>query len=140
MLQTLGRHITHVGGVGAGQIAKAANQMIVGMTITAVAEALALARRAGVDPARVREALRGGYAESRILELHGRRMVEGDYVPGGRSATQLKDLNQSLELAEAVGLDLPALRLCRDLYDRLVRAGDGPLDHAALYRLYDTGR
>lgn len=136
LFQAMGRRVTHVGGVGAGQVAKAANQVIVGLTIGAVAEALALARAAGVDPARVRDAIRGGFAESRILELHGQRMTSGDFTPGGRAATQAKDMRQALELAAALGVALPATALNRELYDRLVAQGDGGLDHAALYRLY----
>lgn len=136
LFQAMGRRITHVGDVGAGQVAKAANQVIVGLTIGAVAEALALARAAGVDPARVRDAIRGGFAESRILELHGQRMVTGDFTPGGRATTQLKDMRQALELAQSLGLDLPATALSRELYARLTEQGDGGLDHAALYRLY----
>lgn len=136
LFQAMGRRTTHVGGVGAGQVAKAANQVIVGLTIGAVAEALALARAAGVDPARVRDAIRGGFAESRILELHGQRMVSGDFTPGGRVATQAKDMRQALELAAAVGVELPATALSRALYERLIDQGDGGLDHAALYRIY----
>lgn len=139
LFQAMGRRITHVGDVGAGQVAKAANQVIVGLTIGAVAEALALARAAGVDPARVRDAIRGGFAESRILELHGQRMVTGDFTPGGRATTQLKDMRQALELAQSLGLDLPATALSRELYARLTEQGDGGLDHAALYRLYAPG-
>ncbi|WP_448190097.1 NAD(P)-dependent oxidoreductase [Azospirillum sp. sgz301742] len=136
LFQTLGRRITHVGDVGAGQIAKTANQVIVGLTIGAVAEALALAKAAGADPAKVREAIRGGFAESRILELHGGRMVSGDFAPGARVTTQLKDLTQAEALAEDAGIDLPAVSLCRELYEMLVEKGDGGLDHAALYRLF----
>ncbi|WP_051340743.1 NAD(P)-dependent oxidoreductase [Azospirillum halopraeferens] len=136
LFAAMGRRITHVGGPGAGQVAKAANQVIVALSIGAVAEALALARAAGVDPARVREAIRGGFAESRILELHGERMVTGNYTPGGRSSVQLKDLNQALALAAESGIDLPAVTLSRTLYERLVDRGDGGLDHAALYRLF----
>jgi 3-hydroxyisobutyrate dehydrogenase-like beta-hydroxyacid dehydrogenase len=134
LLSVLGRRLTHVGDVGAGQVAKAANQVIVGLTIGAVAEGLALARAAGVDPARVREALIGGFADSRILELHGRRMVEGDFQPGGRVVIQHKDLTQALDLAESLGLTLPATALNRALFARLIEAGDGDLDHAALIR------
>lgn len=136
LFQAMGRRITHVGDVGAGQVAKAANQVIVGLTIGAVAEALALARAAGVDPARVRDAIRGGFAESRILELHGGRMVSGDFTPGGRATTQAKDMRQALELAATLGLELPAVALNRTLYEKLIEKGDGGLDHAALYRLY----
>jgi 3-hydroxyisobutyrate dehydrogenase-like beta-hydroxyacid dehydrogenase len=138
LFQVLGRRITHVGGTGAGQVAKAANQLIVGLTIGAVAEALALAHAAGVDPALVRDAIRGGFAESRILDLHGGRMVSGDFTPGGRVTTQLKDLRQAEDLAQAAGIDLPALTLTRSLYEGLVERGDGDLDHAALYRLFQS--
>ncbi|GAB3439850.1 NAD(P)-dependent oxidoreductase [Insolitispirillum peregrinum] len=137
VLQSLGRHITHVGAVAAGQVAKAANQVIVGLTIGAVSEAMALARRAGVEPARLRHALMGGFAASRILDLHGQRMAEGNFAPGGRSVTQRKDLQQALDLAEQLGLTLPATTLCRDLYDQLIAQGDGGLDHSALVRVID---
>ncbi|SIS56812.1 NAD(P)-dependent oxidoreductase [Insolitispirillum peregrinum] len=137
VLQSLGRHITHVGAVAAGQVAKAANQVIVGLTIGAVSEAMALARRAGVEPARLRHALMGGFAASRILDLHGQRMAEGNFAPGGRSVTQRKDLQQALDLAEQLDLTLPATTLCRDLYDQLIAQGDGGLDHSALVRVID---
>jgi 3-hydroxyisobutyrate dehydrogenase-like beta-hydroxyacid dehydrogenase len=139
VLEVLGRRLTHVGDVGAGQVAKAANQVIVGLTIGAVAEGLALARRAGVDPARVREALMGGFAASRILDLHGQRMVEGRFAPGARATTQRKDMDQALALAATLGLDLPATALNRDLYDRLIAAGGGGLDHAALIEVLESG-
>lgn len=136
VLGLLGERITHVGATGAGQVAKAANQVIVGLNIGAVAEALALARAAGVDPARVRAALRGGFADSRILEVHGQRMLDNNFAPGGKCTTQRKDMHQTLELAAELGLEMPATALSRDLYDRLIDAGDGDLDHAALFRLY----
>jgi 3-hydroxyisobutyrate dehydrogenase-like beta-hydroxyacid dehydrogenase len=136
LFEALGKRLTHVGEAGAGQVAKTANQVIVGLTIGAVAEALALARAAGVDPAKVREAIRGGFAESRILELHGERMVTGAFTPGARATVQHKDLSQALALAAETGIDLPAVALCRDLYERLIAQGDGGLDHAALYRLF----
>jgi len=137
ILEVLGSHITHVGASGAGQVAKAANQVIVGLNIGAAAEALALAKAAGVDPARVRQALKGGFADSRILEVHGQRMVEGRFTPGARSTTQRKDMHQALELAAELGLDMPATALSRDLYDRLIGNGGADLDHAALYTLFD---
>ena len=138
VLNLLGERITHVGATGAGQVAKAANQVIVGLNIGAVAEALALAKTAGVDPAKVRAALRGGFADSRILEVHGQRMVDGTFAPGAKCTTQRKDMHQALELAAGLGLDMPATALSRDLYDRLIAAGDGDLDHAALFRLYTS--
>lgn len=138
IFEVLGRRTTHVGPVGMGQVAKAANQVIVGLNIGAVAEALTLAKRAGADPARVREALQGGFANSRILEVHGQRMVDDTFTPGGKCTTQRKDMNQALELAATLGFDLPATRLNRDLYDRVIAAGHGDLDHAALIKVFET--
>jgi 3-hydroxyisobutyrate dehydrogenase-like beta-hydroxyacid dehydrogenase len=140
ILEQLGSTITHVGDVGAGQVAKAANQVIVGLNIGALAEALALARRAGVDPARVHEAIRGGFAASRVLEVHGRRMIENDFEPGARCTTQHKDMSQALALAAQLGLELPATALNRDLYQRAMDAGFGALDHSALLRILDPER
>lgn len=137
ILQILGERITHVGDPGAGQVAKAANQVIVGLNIGAVAEALALAKAAGVDPARVRQALQGGFADSRILEVHGQRMVEGDYRLGARCTTQRKDMHQAIEFGKTMGLDLPATSLSRDLYDQLIDQGAADLDHSALFKLLD---
>lgn len=134
VLEVLGAKITHVGPTGAGQVAKAANQVIVGLNIGAVAEALSLAQAAGVDPGKVREALGGGFADSRILEVHGLRMVEGKFTPGARCPIQRKDMDQAMELAEHLGIELPATALSRDLYDRVIAAGDGDLDHAGLIR------
>ena len=136
--EAMGASVTHIGDAGAGQIAKAANQVIVGLTIGAVAEALALAKRAGADPAKVREALLGGFAASRILEVHGQRMLDGAFAPGGKATTQCKDLQQALDLAASIGLELPATTLSRDLYDRLIAAGGGNLDHSGLYTVIDT--
>ena len=136
--EVMGQSVTHVGGAGAGQIAKAANQVIVGLTIGAVAEALALAKRAGADPAKVREALQGGFAASRILDVHGQRMIDGAFTPGGKATTQRKDMQQALDLAASAGLELPATALSRDLYDRLIAAGGGDLDHSGLYTIIDA--
>lgn len=137
VFEVLGKQTTRVGDIGAGQVAKACNQIIVGLNIGAVAEALALAEAAGVDPARVRAALRGGFADSRILEVHGQRMIDRTFKPGGKVTTQRKDLDQGLALAKAFGLDLPATALCRDLYDRLIEAGGGGLDHSGLIKAID---
>jgi len=134
LLKILGAAITHVGDVGAGQVAKAANQVIVGLTIGAVAEALSLARRAGVDPARVREAIAGGFAASRVLDAHGLRMIEGNFEPGARCTTQHKDMSQALALAAELGLTLPATALNRALYQKMMDAGFGELDHSALVK------
>ena len=138
MLEVLGEHVTHVGDIGAGQVAKSANQMIVGITIGAVAEALTLARRAGVDPQKVRDALSGGFASSRILEVHGQRMIDADFTPGGRATTQRKDLAEAIEFAASLGLRLPVTETNLATYDRLIEQGDGALDQSALIRAIDT--
>jgi 2-hydroxy-3-oxopropionate reductase len=122
---------THVGPVGAGQLAKLANQLIVASSICAVAEALLLAERGGADPARVREALLGGFADSTVLRQHGRRMVQGDFVPGGPAKYQIKDTGTALALAEALGIILPVAEQVDRLFRNLVDHGGGDLDHSA---------
>lgn len=137
LLKVLGKKITHMGPVGAGQVTKLANQLIVAQTIDAVAQALRMAELAGVDSGLVREALLGGFAESRILDLHGARMVKRDFAPGGRSALQLKDVRLICELAESVGLESSTLANCRELWENFVeRDGNGDLDHSGLFRIY----
>jgi 3-hydroxyisobutyrate dehydrogenase-like beta-hydroxyacid dehydrogenase len=136
LFDVLGKAFTHVGEVGAGQVAKAANQVIVGLGIGAVAEALALAESAGVDPTKVRQALMGGFAASRILEVHGQRMIDHDFTPGAKATTQHKDLGQALDLARSHGLSLPATRLTMELFQTLIDQGDGALDHSALIKLF----
>jgi len=132
VLEVLGR-VTHVGPSGAGQVAKAANQLIVSVTIEAVAEALVLSAKAGARPERVREALLGGFASSTILEQHGRRMLTGDFEPGGRSRLHLKDVRIISALAEETGTVLPAFGVVAEAYRRLVEdEGRGELDHSAL--------
>ncbi len=137
VFETLGSHTSHIGDVGAGQVAKTVNQIIVAMTIDAVAEGLTLAERCGVDPAKVREALAGGFAASRILELHGERMLKGSFEPGGRSSLQLKDVVQALDLAASVELDLPGLQANRRLWERMVDRGFGDLDQSALIKVIE---
>ncbi|APT55845.1 2-hydroxy-3-oxopropionate reductase [Roseomonas gilardii] len=130
-LCAMGRPVL-VGPHGAGQLAKLANQVIVGVTIGAVAEALMLAARGGADPAKVREALRGGFAESRILELHAQRMIERDFATRGRCVTHLKDLDNALDAAERLGLEsVPYSALTADLYRGLIESQGDP-DHSAL--------
>lgn len=125
---------THLGPVGAGQVTKLANQLIVATTIGAVAEGLRLAEAAGCDPARVRDALMGGFADSRILDLHGGRMVRGDFTPGGRSVAQLKDLDNALAAASEAGLDLPlSNQIAAGFRDLVTQHDGGDLDHAAYY-------
>jgi 3-hydroxyisobutyrate dehydrogenase-like beta-hydroxyacid dehydrogenase len=132
VFDVLGASFTHVGGVGAGQVAKAANQIIVGLNIGAVAEALALAEKAGVDPAKVRDALMGGFAASRVLQVHGQRMIDHDFMPGAKVSTQYKDLMQALELGGKYDQALPATELNLSLYRSLIEHGQGDLDHSAL--------
>ncbi len=133
VLQVLGR-CTHVGPSGSGQLAKLANQMIVGITIGAVAEALLLAEKGGADMGRVREALMGGFADSRILQLHGQRMVERDFHKRAAMAVQLKDLRNALATAREIGLDAPVLALFERLYAQAVEDDDlAELDHSALF-------
>lgn len=128
----LGR-ATHVGPHGAGQLAKLANQMIVGITIGAVAEALLLCAKGGADPAKVREAITGGFADSRILQLHGQRMVERDFVARGKMSVQLKDMRNALATAQEIGFQAPITQLFEQLYAAGVAHGLGDLDHSGLF-------
>ena len=129
---SLGR-ATHVGPHGAGQLAKLANQMIVGISIGAVAEALLLCAKGGADPAKVREAITGGFADSRILQLHGQRMVERDFVARGKMTVQLKDMRNALATAAEIGFDAPITALFEQLYADGVEHGLGDLDHSGLF-------
>ncbi|KZB51474.1 2-hydroxy-3-oxopropionate reductase [Thalassospira lucentensis] len=134
----LGSRVTHVGEIGSGQIAKAANQMIVGITIGAIAEAFSMADEAGVDLHKLRSALTGGFADSAILQKHGERMIERNFEPGGKVVTQRKDLYQALEFSEGeLGLELPFSRLALELYEELIEMGGGDLDHSALIKIYE---
>ena len=123
---------THVGPNGCGQLAKLANQIIVAITIGAVGEALILAGGGGADRAKVREALQGGFASSRILTEHGQRMVDRAFEPGGPARFQLKDLHNALSAAERLGLDLPITRLLHGLFNDMVQSGKGDMDHSGL--------
>ena len=124
--------VTHVGPDGSGALTKLVNQLLVASTICAVSEALLLARQGGADPARVRQALLGGFAGSRILDLHGARMIAGDFTPGGPAKYQIKDTGAAKVLAQSLGLDLPLLALADRLFTDLVAHGGGDLDHSAL--------
>lgn len=137
VFDVLGRNITHIGDTGAGQVAKTANQAIVAVTLAAVAEGLTLAQRAGVDPGKVREALQGGFAESRVLDLHGGRMVERMFEPGGPARVQLKDVDQALELAGQVGLQTPTLSGNQKLWQKMIDQGWGELDQAGIIRVIE---
>lgn len=129
VLEAMGR-VTRVGPAGAGQVAKLCNQLIVGGTINIVAEALLLAQAAGADPAAVRAAIRGGFAESRILEVHGQRMLERNFIPGGQVTTQLKDMPNILAAAAAAGVALPVTSLVTERYES-IRDVYPQADHAA---------
>ena len=137
ILRILGERVTHVGPSGAGQIAKACNQLIVGSTIQALAEALVLAAKAGVDPAIVREALLGGFAGSKILEVHGQRMLTGDFAPGFCAALHRKDAEIVLDTAGQTGSPVPSFDVVAAAFGTLVERSGGDLDHAALVTLVE---
>ncbi len=135
ILEVLGGSVVHVGDAGAGHTAKIVNQLITGLAIEAVAEGLTLAERAGLDPTLVQQALTGGFADSRVLQLHGSRMIARDYVPGGLARTHLKDLRMALALAAELDLSLPHTTDVAGRYEQLVERGEGELDHSALHKL-----
>jgi 2-hydroxy-3-oxopropionate reductase len=128
----MGKNITRVGGVGAGQITKVANQIIVALTIQAVAEGLLFASKAGADTAKVREALLGGFASSRVLEVHGERMIKRTFDPGFRIALHSKDLGLALAGARSLGLSLPNTAMTREMFNACIANGNGGRDHSAL--------
>ncbi|MET3896587.1 2-hydroxy-3-oxopropionate reductase [Devosia sp. UYZn731] len=132
LFQTMGKNITLVGGNGDGQTAKVANQIIVGLNIAAVAEALLFAKRAGADPAKVREALMGGFAASRVLEVHGERMVKRTFDPGFRIRLHRKDLSLAVDAAKALDIALPNASATQQLMNAAIARGDGDKDHSAL--------
>jgi 2-hydroxy-3-oxopropionate reductase len=138
LFEKMGKNITLVGGAGDGQTAKVANQIIVGLTIEAVAEALLFARKAGADPAKVRQALMGGFASSRILELHGERMINSTFDPGFRIALHRKDMALAVESARALELALPNVAMVQQMMNAAVALGDGDKDHSALIRTLET--
>ncbi|WP_407529136.1 NAD(P)-dependent oxidoreductase [Methylobacterium oryzisoli] len=133
ILLAMGRP-THVGPAGSGQLAKLANQAIVASTIVTVAEAITFVERGGADPAKVREALLGGFADSTILKQHALRMIERNFTPGGPAKYQLKDTGTALAHAASLGLTLPVLSLVDRLFADLIDSGDGDLDHSAIIR------
>ncbi|MEW6676356.1 MAG: NAD(P)-dependent oxidoreductase [Pseudomonadota bacterium] len=132
LFQALGQNIVHVGETGAGQVAKACNQILVSATLMGVAEAFTFARREGVDPARVRQALLGGFAYSRILEVHGQRMLDNSFVPGFKARLHLKDLDLVADQAGRQGLSLEVAEAARQCMAALVARGAGELDSSAL--------
>ncbi|MEC5409409.1 NAD-binding protein [Paraburkholderia sp. MPAMCS5] len=125
---------THIGPAGTGQLAKLVNQMIVAGTIATVAEAMLLAEQGGADPAQVRAALLGGFADSTILRQHAARMIARDFTPGGPAKYQVKDTQIALAFAQGVGLRLPVLALVDNLFTDMIEHGGGDLDHSALIR------
>jgi len=132
LLEVLGRP-THVGPSGAGQLAKLANQMIVGITIGAVAEALLLCEKGGADMAKVKQAIAGGFADSRILQIHGQRMVERDFTKRAAVAVQLKDMRNALATAQAIGFEAPITQLFEQVFAQAASHGLADLDHSALF-------
>ncbi len=137
IFQAIGKNIVHIGDHGAGQVTKACNQIVVALTIQAVGEALALAAKAGVDPARVRQALLGGFAQSRILELHGQRMLDRNFQPGFRVRLHQKDLNIALSSGKALGVPLPATAIVQEAFTALRALDRSDWDHSALVTLIE---
>jgi 2-hydroxy-3-oxopropionate reductase len=138
LFELMGKNITLVGEVGAGQVAKVANQIIVALNIEAVGEALVFAAKAGVDPAKVREALLGGFAASRVLEVHGERMINRTFDPGFRIELHQKDLNLALGSARAMGMSLPNTASTQQLFSACVARGGKGLDHSALVQAIEV--
>ena len=134
LLQLMGKNITHVGGNGDGQTTKVANQIIVALNIAAVSEALVFASKAGADPAKVRQALMGGFASSRILEVHGERMIKRSFNPGFRIALHQKDLNLALQGAKSLGVSLPQTAGAAQLMQACAAQGWDQMDHSALVK------
>ena len=132
IFKLMGKNITHVGDVGAGQVCKVANQVIVALNIEAVSEALLLASKAGVDPERVRQALMGGFASSKILEIHGERMIKRTFNPGFRIELHQKDLNLALSTAKTLGVSLPNTSNAQELLNSCKAHGDHAKDHSAM--------
>lgn len=137
ILEVLGKQIVHIGEHGAGQIAKLCNQIIIADTIIAVSEAIRLAKASGVDPAKVREALLGGYASSRVLEVHGKRMLDDDYSPGFKASLHRKDMHIAIDQAHQVGVKATAAEYAKDCLDKLVTLGHNDLDSSAIHLILE---
>jgi 2-hydroxy-3-oxopropionate reductase len=137
LFELMGKNITLVGANGDGQTTKVANQIIVALTIEAVGEALLFASKAGADPARVRQALMGGFASSRILEVHGERMIKRNFAPGFRIELHQKDLNLALSGARALGVSLPNTATCQELFSAAKAQGGAAWDHSAMVRVLE---
>ena len=137
IFEKLGKNIVHVGASGAGQVTKAANQMVVGASIAIVAEALVLAAKAGVDPAKVRQALLGGFAQSKILEAHGQKMLERNFTPGFRIRLHEKDLKIAVATGSEYGVPLTVTAVVNQMMTAMKGLGNGDLDHAGLVKLVE---
>ena len=137
ILQAMGKNIIHIGDAGAGQVTKACNQIVVAMTVQAVAEALTLAKKSGVDPAKVREALLGGFAQSRVLEVHGQRMLDRTFQPGFKLNLHRKDMNIVLQTGKELNLPLLGTAQVTELMNAAIAQGKGELDNSALITLYE---
>jgi 2-hydroxy-3-oxopropionate reductase len=138
VFQKLGKNINYIGDHGAGQVTKAANQIIVGLTLQAVAEAFIFAKKSGVDPAKVRQAIMGGYAQSRVLELHGQRMLDRNFQPGGKVKSHRKDLEIVLSVAKELGICLPGTAMISQLFNAVVTHGGLDWDHAAIVTVLES--
>ena len=138
LLDLLGKNVTHVGPNGAGQTAKVANQIVVALTIEAIGEALLFATKAGVDPAKVRQALLGGFASSRVLEVHGQRMIDRNFEPGARVELHQKDLENALQGAKAMGVALPGTANAQQLFNAVKAMGGAGWDHSAMVRALEA--
>lgn len=136
VFEAVGKNIVYIGGPGAGQVTKIANQIVVGLTIQAVSEALTLAKKSGVDAGKVREALLGGFAQSRILDLHGQRILDGNFKPGFRVNLHRKDLRLALETGREAGVPLFATGIAANIMDAMIARGDGDLDHSGMAKFY----
>jgi 2-hydroxy-3-oxopropionate reductase len=137
IFEKMGKNIVHVGEAGAGQVSKAANQIAAVGTIALVSEALLLAAKAGADPAKVREALLGGSAQSRTLEVHGNRILQRDFQPGFKAKLSRKDLAIVLDTARELGLALPTIAIVAELMNALIANGGGELDHSAIVTMLE---
>ena len=133
VLNTMGNPAL-VGPSGSGQVSKLANQIIVGLTIGAVAEAITLCEKAGANPNKMIKALSGGWADSKILQIHGKRMIDKDFTPKGKTVVHLKDMNNILECANSYNTHLPISNLVKEMYKSLVENGHGEIDHSSLYK------
>jgi 2-hydroxy-3-oxopropionate reductase len=137
VLQAMGKTIVRVGDVGAGQVTKACNQVVIAATLAGIAEALVLGAKAGVDPALIRKALLGGYAGSRLLEVHGERMIEHDFDPGFFVRLHNKDLHIVIDMARSLSAAAPVTALAAQHFNALVADGDGELDNSAMLKVYE---